>query len=149
MHTLLQGYANACIHTPRAAGCPAHFKVQCPSLSDWRVTVHTSHLTRPLDTLVCCRQETQKLEDTLARSQSTQRTQFNQTEALSEQSIVDRKIARDAAVRRLRRDTSLRVRAAEIDWQGRAQRWLTVARKKMELKQREDAEELARSIRRK
>ncbi|KAG5180850.1 hypothetical protein JKP88DRAFT_263797 [Tribonema minus] len=94
------------------------------------------------------RTEIQAKEDAIARGESKQRTQFDQMEALSEQTIVDRKVAADSSYRRLRRETRQKTKAAEIDWQVRAAKWMAAARRKIEVKEREDAEEAAKNARR-
>ena len=64
-------------------------------------------------------------------------------EALREQVITDRRIAAVSNIRRIRKETISRIKADETEWQGEAGRWLYTARRKTELKAREDAEAAA------
>ena len=82
-------------------------------------------------------------EDKRAGFENEQRNFFDRQEALREQVITDRRIAAVSNIRRIRKETISRIKADETEWQGEAGRWLYTARRKTELKAREDAEAAA------
>ena len=96
----------------------------------------------------CCRRQQhgrrqwnrQATESKRAAFESEQRAFFDRQEALREQVITDRRISAVTNIRRIRKDTLSRIRADEAEWQGEASRWLYTAKRKVELKAREDAE---------
>ena len=85
----------------------------------------------------------QEAEDKRAGFENEQRNFFDRQEALREQVITDRRIAAVSNIRRIRKETISRIKADETEWQGEAGRWLYTARRKTELKAREDAEAAA------
>merc|ERR1719217_1323554 len=89
------------------------------------------------------RDEQQSAEDKRAGYENEQRAFFDRQEALREQVITDRRIAAVTNIRRIRKDTLSRIKADETEWQGEAGRWLYTAKRKVELKAREDAEAAA------
>lgn len=64
------------------------------------------------------------------------------------QTILDRKISAVANVRQIRRETQDRIRAGEDAWQAEAAKWLGTAKRKVQLKRREDMEQAAQKRRR-
>ncbi|CAM9801782.1 unnamed protein product [Chrysoparadoxa australica] len=99
-----------------------------------------------IDSLV--RKEQATREKAWAAEEAQQRAQFNQAEALTEQTITDRKVMADNSQRRIRRETEQHIRGVESNWQGRAKAWLTLAKRKIAVRDREDAEEEAKNKRR-
>lgn len=59
------------------------------------------------------------------------RSQFQQREALTEQTVVDRKVLADNNIIRINKETRQKIKGAESEWQGRASKWLAVARRKV------------------
>jgi hypothetical protein len=47
-----------------------------------------------------------------------------------------------------RRETKQKVKAAEIDWQSRAAKWMAMAKRKIDVKDQEDAAEATKAVRR-
>jgi hypothetical protein len=94
------------------------------------------------------RKEQLDRERALAEEETKARIQFKQKEALAGQALVDRKVSADNAARRVKRETQQKIKAAEIDWQSHASKWMGPARRKVELKDKEDLEEAAREKRR-
>lgn len=79
------------------------------------------------------------MEDARAASERQEREIFDTKERLSLQEINERKIAAEEAIRAVKRDTLNRIRENENNWQIRALKWLNIAKRKVEVKEREDA----------
>lgn len=62
--------------------------------------------------------------------EASQRTHFRQREALTEQTIVDRKVLADNNIIRIKKETRQKVKGAESEWQARATKWLATGRRK-------------------
>lgn len=61
------------------------------------------------------------------------RSQFQQREALTEQTVVDRKVLADNNIIRINKETRRKIKGTESEWQGRASKWLATARRKVGL----------------
>lgn len=61
------------------------------------------------------------------------RSQFQQREALTEQTVVDRKVLADGNIIRIKKETRQKIKGTESEWQGRASKWLATARRKVNL----------------
>lgn len=59
------------------------------------------------------------------------RSQFQQREALTEQTVVDRKVLADNNIIRINKETRQKIKGTESEWQGRASKWLATARRKV------------------
>lgn len=77
------------------------------------------------------------------------RVMFDKTDKIRVDEISRRKLAADDSCARIRQELSARLRATESEWQSHAIRWVTLAKRKVEVKKREDAEALATKRRRK
>ena len=77
-----------------------------------------------------------------------QRGFFDRHEDLQKQVIADRRISAVSNIRTIRKETQNRIRNDEQLWQNEAARWLGTAKRKVELKKREDAEAAAAKRRR-
>lgn len=95
------------------------------------------------------RQMQTRAEKARLEAETAERTYFDQSEKLKKQAIIDRRITAIQNIRRIRKTAMEKVRSDEADWQGRAARWLYQARRKVELKAREDAEAAAAKRRKK
>merc|ERR1712146_86722 len=91
----------------------------------------------------------QKMEKARAEKEVKERTYFDQAEKLQKQVIIGRRIMAVTNIRRIRKEVIQKIKAAELDWQSRASRWLYTAKRKVELKTREDAEAAASKRRKK
>lgn len=60
-------------------------------------------------------------------------SQFQQREALTEQTVVDRKVLADNNIIRINKETRQKIKGTESEWQGRASKWLATARRKVSL----------------
>jgi hypothetical protein len=77
-----------------------------------------------------------------------QRGFFDRHEDLLKQVIADRRISAVTNIRQIRKETQNRIRNDESIWQNEAARWLGTAKRKVELKKREDIEAAAAKRRR-
>lgn len=59
------------------------------------------------------------------------RSQFEQREALTEQTVVDRKVLASNNIIRINKETRQKIKGTETEWQGRASKWLATARRKV------------------
>lgn len=59
------------------------------------------------------------------------RVQFQQRQALTEQTVVDRKVLADNNTIRINRETRQKIKGTEKEWQGRASKWLATATRKV------------------
>lgn len=59
------------------------------------------------------------------------RSQFQQREALTEQTVIDRKVLADNNIIRINKETRQKIKGTESEWQGRASKWLATARRKV------------------
>lgn len=59
------------------------------------------------------------------------RSQFQQREALTEQTVVDRKVLADNNIIRINKETRQKIKGTESEWQGRASKWIATARRKV------------------
>lgn len=91
----------------------------------------------------------QRMEDEFRQRESEQRGFFGQAEKLLQQVIIDRKVSAVANIRRIRKEAMSKIKQAESNWQSSASRWLYIAKRKVELKEREDAEAAAAKRRKK
>ncbi|CAM9426180.1 unnamed protein product, partial [Ectocarpus fasciculatus] len=94
------------------------------------------------------RKEQQAREKKWSEEEASMRSQFEQREALTEQTVVDRKVLAGNNIIRINKETRQKIKGTETEWQGRASKWLATARRKVELKQTEDAEDAERAKRR-
>jgi hypothetical protein len=74
---------------------------------------------------------------------------FDKTERIRADEIARRRIAADDNCARIRQELAARLKATESEWQISAARWLALAKRKVEVKKREDAEAQATKKRRK
>merc|ERR1711871_1880312 len=84
-----------------------------------------------------------------AKVEATERAVFDRKETLAIQTVTDRRIMAADNVQRIQRDTLAKIRNEETSWQQRAARWTGVARRKVDLKEVEDAEQQTAKRRRK
>lgn len=91
----------------------------------------------------------QRMEEEFMVREREQTEFFEQAESLAEQVIIDRKVAAVTNIRRIRKESLMKIKQAELDWQNAASRWLHTAKRKVEVKQREDAEAAAAKRRKK
>ena len=80
--------------------------------------------------------------------EGAQRNVFDRHEGLQQQVISDRRISAITNIRQIRKETQSKMRSDEGKWQNDAARWLGTGRRKVELKQREDADVTAAKRRR-
>jgi len=80
--------------------------------------------------------------------EGAQRNVFDRHEGLQQQVISDRRISAITNIRQIRKETQSKIRSDEGKWQNDAARWLGTGRRKVELKQREDADVTAAKRRR-
>ena len=80
--------------------------------------------------------------------EGAQRNVFDRHEGLQQQVISDRRISAITNIRQIRKETQSKIRSDEGKWQNDAARWLGTGRRKVELKQREDADVAAAKRRR-
>lgn len=76
------------------------------------------------------RLDEQAKEKKWADEEASQRAHFRQTEALTEQTIVDRKVLADNNIIRINKEMRQKIKGAESEWQARAAKWLATARRK-------------------
>jgi len=91
----------------------------------------------------------QRMEKERAEREKAEREFFGQSERLATQVVTDRKIAAVTNIRRIRKEAVNKIKMAESTWQSNASRWLYTAKRKVELKQTEDAEAAAAKRRKK
>mmetsp|Transcript_751 Transcript_751/g.1598 ORF Transcript_751/g.1598 Transcript_751/m.1598 type:complete len:1761 (+) Transcript_751:28-5310(+) len=84
-----------------------------------------------------------------AKVEAAERAVYDRKEQLAVQTITDRRIMAADNVQRIQRETMAKIKSEESNWQSRASRWLGVARRKVELKEIEDAEQQTQKRRRK
>ncbi|GMH75260.1 hypothetical protein TL16_g06700 [Triparma laevis f. inornata] len=84
-----------------------------------------------------------------SKVEQAERAVYDRKEQLAVQSITDRRIMAADNVQRIQRETMSKIKSEESSWQQRAARWLGVARRKVELKEIEDAEQQTQKRRRK
>lgn len=75
----------------------------------------------------------QDREKKWSEEEAGMRSQFQQREALTEQTVVDRKVLADSNILRIKRETRQKIKGTESEWQGRASKWLATARRKVSL----------------
>lgn len=73
----------------------------------------------------------QDREKKWSEEEAGMRSQFQQREALTEQTVVDRKVLADGNIIRIKKETRQKIKGAESEWQGRASKWLATARRKV------------------
>lgn len=86
------------------------------------------------------RVEQQEFEGRRAAWEQEQRSVYDQKERLKEQVIIDRKLLATDNILRLKKETTEKTRSKESEWQGKASRWMATASRKVEVKEKEDAE---------
>ena len=91
----------------------------------------------------------QRMEKERAEQEAAERQFFGQAERLATQVVTDRKIAAVTNIRRIRKEAVNKIKLAETTWQNNAGRWLYTAKRKVDLKQAEDAEAAAAKRRKK
>jgi hypothetical protein len=91
----------------------------------------------------------QRMEKERAEQEAAERQFFGQSERLATQVVTDRKIAAVTNIRRIRKEAVNKIKMAETTWQSNASRWLYTAKRKVDLKQAEDAEAAAAKRRKK
>jgi uncharacterized caspase-like protein len=79
--------------------------------------------------------------------ESDQRTMFQRQEVIKLAEIERRRSTATANVARIREELSTKTRAAETEWQSQTTKWLLVARRKVQVKKKEDDE--AKAIKKK
>jgi len=75
-----------------------------------------------------------------AKVEKEERAIFDRKEQLMIQSITDRRIMAADNVQRIQRETIAKIKGDESSWQSRAAKWLGIAKRKVDLKEMEDAE---------
>lgn len=68
------------------------------------------------------------------------RTMFDRSQMIKRTEMERRKAIAGENIARIREDVATKVKDAETDWQGDANRWLTLAKRKVAVKKREDEE---------
>jgi len=84
--------------------------------------------------------EQTRAESEHAKIEAKERAIFDKKEGLMIQSITDRRIMAAGNVQRIKKETMSKIKTDESNWQQRAARWLGQARRKVDLKELEDAE---------
>ena len=84
-----------------------------------------------------------------SKVEAAERAVYDRKEQLAIQTVTDRRIMAADNVQRIQRETMAKIKGEETSWQQRAARWLAVARRKVELKEIEDAEQQTQKRRRK
>lgn len=59
------------------------------------------------------------------------RAQFQQRQALTEQTVIDRKVLADNNIIRINKETRQKIKGAEKEWQGRTAKWVATAKRKV------------------
>jgi len=93
--------------------------------------------------------EQTRAENEHAKVEARERAVFSKKEQLMIQSITDRRIMAASNVQRIKKETMSKIKGDESSWQSRAARWLGQARRKVDLKELEDAEADASNRRKK
>merc|ERR1711959_317431 len=91
----------------------------------------------------------QRMEEEFRKKERDERSFFDQSERLLQQVVIDRKVSAVDNIRRIRKEAIMQIKQAESNWQTSASRWLYTAKRKVELKEREDAEAAAAKRRKK
>jgi len=84
--------------------------------------------------------EQTRAESEHAKVEAKERAVFDQKEGLMIQSITDRRIMAASNVQRIKKETMSKIKGDEQAWQQKAARWLGHAKRKVDLKELEDAE---------
>lgn len=66
-----------------------------------------------------------------SEEETRMRAQFQQRQALTEQTVVDRKVLADNNIIRINKETRQKIKGAESEWQGQAAKWVATARRKV------------------
>lgn len=63
--------------------------------------------------------------------EASMRLQFQQKQALTEQTLIDRKVLADNNIIRINKENSQKMKEIESGWQGQAAKWLAIATRKV------------------
>merc|ERR1712169_127785 len=84
--------------------------------------------------------ERKRAEENRANDVKTARTMFNRQEEIQRNEMARRKAMASDSIARIRQELTARIKASESDWQTQSAKWHTIAKKKIQVKQREDLE---------
>jgi hypothetical protein len=91
----------------------------------------------------------QRMEREKNEKERVSREEFDREEAKLEQAIVSKRVQSSAQIRQIRKAALLKMKSGESAWQIDAAKWLFSAKRKIEMKAREDAEEAAKKAKKK
>lgn len=94
------------------------------------------------------RREQQVRERERSTFESEQRHFHQRKMEIEEQTIIDRRISAITNIRNIRKESRNKMKQEELDWQASAAQWLGTAKRKVQLKEREDMEAAAKKRRR-
>lgn len=84
--------------------------------------------------------EKKKTEDNHADAIRTSRIMFDKGEKMQRDEVARRKQMVYDNIERIRTELAAKIKASESDWQNECGKWLTIGKKKVQVKQREDTE---------
>ena len=82
--------------------------------------------------------ERRDAEERFAAEEQEARMQFNRTEDVKKAEVDRRKTAGSESVARIREELNKRLHVSEQEWQYQTVRWLSMARRKVQVKKEED-----------
>jgi hypothetical protein len=91
----------------------------------------------------------QRMEREKNEKERASRSEFDNDEAIQEQLIISKRVSASSQVRQIRKAALLKMKSGESAWQVDAAQWLFAAKRKIEMKAREDAEEAAKNKKKK
>jgi hypothetical protein len=91
----------------------------------------------------------QRMERERTETERGARAQFDGAERANEQDIIRKKVHASGQVRHIRKAALLKMKTGEAAWQAEAARWLFTAKRKIEAKKQEDAQEAAKGSKKK
>merc|ERR1712000_781999 len=86
------------------------------------------------------KEEKRAAEEHRANDVKTARTMFNRQEEIQRNEMARRKAMASDSIARIRQELTARIKASESDWQTQSAKWHTIAKKKIQVQQREDLE---------
>jgi hypothetical protein len=91
----------------------------------------------------------QKMERERNESEKRSRFEFDARETEQEQEVVARRVHASSQVRSIRKAALVKMKSGEVKWQADAAKWLFASQRKIEAKEREDAEEANKKTKKK
>jgi hypothetical protein len=91
----------------------------------------------------------QRMEKERNDNEEQSRGAFDAGEAAQEAELLSRRVLASSQVRKVKKASASKMKTAEMAWQAEASRWLFAAQKKIEAKKKEDAEQGAKTSKKK